>query len=49
MFFKQIYKILIDKEKAPKLAGFIKIIGIDRFEKITSKYVYALKLIKNKS
>ncbi|WP_210375927.1 lysine--tRNA ligase [Borreliella burgdorferi] len=39
LFFKQIYKILIDKEKGPKLAGFIKIIGIDRFEKITSKYV----------
>ncbi|WP_024653389.1 lysine--tRNA ligase [Borrelia persica] len=39
LFFKQLYKILIDKDKGPKLAGFIKIIGIEKFEEIAKHYI----------
>ena len=38
LFFKQIYNILINKDKGPKLAGFIKIIGITKFEEIVKQF-----------
>ncbi|BCR22069.1 lysine--tRNA ligase [Borrelia sp. HM] len=39
LFFKQLYIILINKEKGPKLAGFIKTIGINKFENIVKHYI----------
>ncbi|AHH08628.1 lysine--tRNA ligase [Borrelia anserina] len=39
VFFKQLYNILINKDKGPKLAGFIKTIGIKKFEKIVKYYI----------
>ncbi|QMU99411.1 lysine--tRNA ligase [Borrelia sp. A-FGy1] len=39
LFFKQIYNILINKDKGPKLAGFIKIIGITKFEEIVKHFI----------
>ncbi|UGQ17436.1 lysine--tRNA ligase [Borrelia sp. RT1S] len=38
LLFKQIYNVLIDKNKGPKLAGFIKIIGLTKFEEIVKQF-----------
>ncbi|MDY0372380.1 MAG: lysine--tRNA ligase, partial [Sphaerochaetaceae bacterium] len=38
-FFKEIYTILIDKERGPKLAGFIKTCGKEKILPILAKYL----------
>ena len=37
-FFTLTYRVLINKEKGPKLAGFIKTVGKDKILEILSKY-----------
>ena len=37
-FFTLTYRVLIGKEKGPKLAGFIKTVGKDKILEILSKY-----------
>ncbi|WKC58199.1 lysine--tRNA ligase [Borrelia sp. P9F1] len=39
--FKQIYNILINKDKGPRLAGFIKIIGLTKFEEIVKQSIHS--------
>ena len=37
-FFSLVYRVLISKERGPKLAGFIKICGKDKILPILSRY-----------